>query len=307
MLTKEYLNEWITRRAASLAARTVDSYRDEIERHFIPAFGEIELSALSSAKIAEMLAGIIQTGHTRSAENAYTVLHKALGDAVRDKFLSVSPMASVERPQHHAHGFQWLQSDEIGAYLDAVLTDRLRIAWLLALCCGLRRGELIGLRWEDIDLQHRTVRICNQRQRLRNGTIVDIPPKSESGFREIPLPDDLVSLLLFEWHSAGYVIVNQHGKPFTPSGLDQAHKKLIRRHRLPNITPHGLRTTCGAQAVITGVHVRVLQTILGHASYTTTARFYAAVDISAKVSAIDKISKNLVKYQGKTMPRLPDS
>lgn len=296
MFTGEYLRSWLLRQSSGLAARTIDSYSDEIERHYIPAFGSVPLDQLTGDHIAAMLQQISSTGHTRAAENAYTVLHKALADAVQDKLLTVSPAISVKRPRHIGKHFAHLANDQLSAYLDVVLSDRLRVAWLLALCCGLRRGEIIGLRWEDVDLSHKQITISNQRQALLHRGVADLPPKSRAGYRIIPLPDDLVSLLLFDWHSSGYVVTGCRGKPFSPSGLDKAHRIMCCRAGLPHITPHGLRTTCGAQAVQSGVHVRVMQQILGHSSYTTTARFYAAVDASSRVAAIDKITENLIKY-----------
>lgn len=296
MKTGEYLMKWIAKRAATLAPRTVDGYTDTIRIYYLPEIGETELQQLTGEHIEAMLCRISSQGKTRTAELAYTVLRKALADAVREKLLTRSPMESVSRPKHRGQSFQWLTADQIAAYMRAAMQDPLRIAWMLGLFCGLRRGEIVGLRWKDVDLERKTISIRNQRQAIRGKGVLDLKPKSDAGIRTIPLPDDLVSLLLLEWRSAGYVICKQNGTPYTPSGLDQAHRRMILRYKLPDVTPHGLRTTCGAQGVTADVHVRVLQSILGHASYTTTARFYAKVDTSAAAAGIDKIARLMVKY-----------
>ena len=301
MKVSKYLLNWVSNRASAkgLKPRTVDCYADTVRKHIIPAIGSVKLRKLSAGGISAMLAAIVADGKSRTAELVYTVLRTALSDAVRAGLLHHSPMEEVPRPQHRAVQYQWLHSDQIAGYVAAAAVDRNAIAWLLALCCGLRRGELCGLRWSDIDLQHNLLHIRNQRQRLLSGQVVDISPKSGAGNRTIPLPPELVGLLLLNWQSSGYVCQSMRGAPYTPSGLDQAHASMLRRAGLQPVTLHGIRHTMGTQAISAGVHIKVLQQLLGHSSYITTAKYYAHVDMPAMVSAIDGISAAVLSYSGR--------
>lgn len=303
MRISRYMSTWLAVRAPGLAPRTVDSYRQIIDQHIIPQLGNCKLRSLSPARIAPVLAAIAAQ-HGRTAELVYTLLRAALADAVRDGLLDRSPMDSIRRPRHDAQMRRWLSTDELPAYVAAAQRDRLGLAWMLALCCGLRRGELCGLRWSDVDLTAMQLHVRNQRQRLEDGRIIDAPPKSSAGVRDVPIPDALRASLQIAWQPRGYVVTHE-GHPYTPSGLDQAHRAMLVANGLPPITLHGLRHSMASAAVSGGVHVRVLQQLLGHASYTTTARVYAHVDQSAATAAIDTIADRVLSYS--QPPIAPDS
>lgn len=298
MQTKDYLKEWTESRAYALAPRTIDSYRCTIRLHITPQIGSVDLTQLTPLQIERTISALCAQGKTRSALMVYQLLRTSLQDALRLGLISTNPMITVMRPRHHAQMRRWLETEELDAYLNAVLRDPHRTAWLLALCCGLRRGEIVGLRWGDVDLNRRMLHIRNQRIQLASGQIIDAPPKSASGERDIPLPDELLQLFRAAptHRPSEYVIHKSDGQPITPNGLDKAHRQMIRLHGLPPVTPHGIRHTMATQAVGQGVHMRVLQQLLGHASYSTTANIYAHVDHSAAAAAVDKITRKMLKF-----------
>ena len=293
MLLSAWLSSWLSLRAASLAPRTVDCYRATIRLHIDPFLGQFALDALTPEQLVGHMAMIAAGGHSRTAQLVHAVLHRALADAVRHRLVVVSPMSDVPRPTYRKRSPRWLEPSEIPAYVSAVLSDPLRLAWLLALSCGLRRGEICGLRWSDVDWSRQLLCVRNQRQRLASGSVVDLPPKSFSGNRDIPIPPQLLPSLRAARQIGGYVVAI-NGHPITPSALDKAHARLLARAGLPHIRLHDVRHTMGAVGVRQGVPIKVLQVLLGHAHYATTADIYAHVDTAAAREAIDRIASSVL-------------
>lgn len=295
MLTDAWFSAWLSLRAGALAPRTVDCYRDLYRLYIGPAFGSCDLSEVSAARITTMLANICASGHTRTAVLVHAVLRRALADAQRCGHVSASPMADVPRPAHRPKPAAWLAPETIPAYVAAASRSPYRVAWLLALCCGLRRGEICGLRWEDIDFKARVIHVRNQRQRLASGQIVDRPPKSAAGIRDIPIPADVLPALRAARSIGGYVVISPRtARPITPNGLDQAHAHLLASAGLDHVRLHDIRHTMGAVAIREAIPIKVLQYLLGHAHYSTTADIYAHVDTDAARAAIDCITHSVL-------------
>lgn len=306
MRLSDYLDLWLTKRSASLAPRTRDCYAATIRNHIIPSIGHVDLAKLRPLHVTALLNPLQADGHGRTAQLVYAVLHAALNDrhmasaspsgvdiaeALRNGVIALD---QVPRPSHTVQHYQHLQQADIPRYLDAIAADRLALAWMLALLCGLRRGEICGLRWPDVDLAAMMLHVHAQRVTLANGRTIDTGPKSASGRRDVPIPTAMLPLLAIAQQPSGYVVTNQRGAPFTPSGLDQAHREMVARAGLPPVTPHGLRHTMATMAVSSGVHIRVLQQLLGHANYQTTADTYAHVYDAAAAAAVDSIASGML-------------
>ena len=272
MRTDEYLSSWLVLRSGSLRTRTAESYAALIRIHIGPAIGDIPVDEVDKGAIMPMLAQIVAEGHTRTAELCYVLLKCALpGNA----------MQGVPRPAHIQQTPGAWSDDQIAVYMAALRTHRHALALSLGLVLGLRRGEICGLRWTDIDFQRCQVNICNQRMRLDTGEIVDGPPKSRSSVRAVPVPAPLMDQLRRRRQLSGYVC------PLTPSGLDAAHRRLVHRLGLPYIPLHGLRHTMATSVIRHGGDMRCLQLLLGHASYSTTANRYTHPDATMLAAALD--------------------
>lgn len=289
MTLEAYLYEWVELRAPGLRPRTIESYTSLIRLHIAPAIGDRKLTKLKPKHIARMLQGIIVAGHTRTAELCYVVLRAALRSAVEMRRIDWSPVTAVSRPQHiPAEATAWTRA-QTRAYCEAIVGDRHQIAWLLAVGMGLRRGEICGLRWSDIDLRARVLHVRNQRQRLDDGRMIDAAPKSRAGTRKLPIPRMIYDVLRrnYQWGD-GYV------EPITPSGLDAAHRRLLRRLDLPYIRLHDLRHTMATNAVRNGAIMRMLAAVLGHSDPALTARVYTHVDAEMVEDTIDAAARAMV-------------
>ena len=289
MTLEDYLYEWVELRAPGLRPRTIESYMSLIRLHIVPAIGHRKLTKVKPKHIARMLQGVIDAGHTRTAELCYVMLRAALRSAVEQRRIAWSPMEAVTRPKHvAAETHVWTQV-QTRAYCSAIVGDRHQIAWLLAVGMGLRRGEICGLRWSDIDLRARVLHVRNQRQRLDDGRVVDAPPKSRAGTRTLPIPRMIYDALRRSYQfGGGYV------EPITPSGLNAAHRRLLSRLDLPYIRLHDLRHTMVTNALRNGAAMRMISSVIGHSDPALTARVYAHVDDEMIADTIDAAARAMV-------------
>lgn len=281
MLLSVWLSDWLALKSPKLKPRTIESYQHLIHRHINPALGSVPIGELSALSITHMLAAIARSGHSRTAEMCFVLLRSALR--------TVSPvMALVERPSHRQKSPDAWSDAQIAAYLPAMARHRHSLAFSLALLLGLRRGEICGLRWCDVDFAQGLIHIVNQRQRLASGQIVDLPPKSETSVRVLPIPPQLLPLLKARRQIAGYLC------PISPSGLDAAHRTLVRSLDLPYIPLHGLRHTMATACIRHGGSMKSLQLLLGHSSYATTANRYTHPDCEMLAAALDRVMVGVV-------------
>lgn len=275
MLLSVWLSDWIALRAPELKPRTIESYKDLCRLHINPALGQWELHELTPEAITHMLAGISAEGHSRTCEMCYVLLRSALKDCEPD------PMRRVRRPAHLQVSPEAWSDADCATYLRALVGHRHQLPLSLALLLGLRRGEICGLRWQDVDFQRGLIHIVNQRQRLASGEIVDLTPKSRTSVRTLPIPGQLLPLLRRCRQLSGYLC------SISPSGLDAAHRAIVRRLGLPYIPLHGLRHSMATACIRHGGDMRSLQAVLGHASYATTANRYTHPDVDMLRSTID--------------------
>lgn len=281
MSFETWLREWLTLRKAELAPRTVEQYTDLINRYVVPLLGQIPVEDLQPQQVRSALATVAASGKSRTAELIYAMLSAACRE------LDQNPMSRVKRPAHHPRRIEPWTDAEMLLYMQALQTHPHGLALTLGLVCGLRRGEICGLRWRDVDFAAEELHIVNQRQRLESGEIIDAPPKSAASVRTIPIPAPLLQTLrAARGHPSAYL------DNITPNGLDTAHRALVRRLGLPPIPLHGLRHTFATACLRHGCNMRSLQSLLGHSSYTVTANIYSHPDREMLRHAIDSITKS---------------
>ena len=278
MMLGELLDEWLALRAGQLRPKTVERYR-ELIGHVQPLH-QIEAEQLRPREISRLLAGICDAGHFRTAEQCYVMLKTALSEAVLMGDLDKSPMAAVKRPKYEAQEHEvWTPEEQHRFYLVA-RDDRRGLELMLGLFCGLRRGEILGLLWEDVDFQAGVLHIRRQLVRLKTGETLETPPKSRAGRRDVPIPEALRRLLAARRQLSGRV------SGLTAAGLYDALRRCERAAQVPHIGLHGLRHTMATNVIRSGGSLRVLQGLLGHSSFSLTARVYTHVDGGMRAAAL---------------------
>ena len=297
-----WLNTWVTSR--DIAPRTVESYNSLIRLHIAPALPGLDLAMCRPEQLQQLLGRICLDGHIRTAELCYVLLRAAMAAAVRAGLLAESPAARLIRPAHRAAKPRWWSEEEQRAFVRATAASRWSVAWVLALACGLRRGELAGLRWQDVDFNNGLLHICNQRQRLTGRGVVDCRPKSAAGIRDLPLVGPLPGILRAELqrqraaaakgaYLPAYVVAGRRNQPIDPHSLNRALQRDIAGAGLRSINVHGLRHTMATAAIAEDVSIKVLQALMGHAHYSTTADIYAHVPTAKTRAAAAAVSAAL--------------
>jgi integrase len=227
-------------------------------------------------------------------------LSQVLDQLVAEGRLTRNVAALVDRVPGRAKKFETFTADQVRAVLSGIAHDRNRHAWHLALA-GLRRGEIAGQRWADIDLENRTLRIGATRVDVGGRAFDQDEPKTSNAGRVLPIPDALLAeltaaksrqavekLALGEAYSdRGYVVCNEAGEPYHPSTLSTLWQTAIRGLDVPQIRLHDARHTCATLMHLQGVPIALVAAWLGHADISFTLRTYVhaqpeALEVAAR-------------------------
>ena len=287
-----FLEEWLAQSVApTVRPRTFASYTQIVRVYLAPDLGHRELRRLEPAHVQTLLNGMIAAGRApRTVRYTLAVLRRALGQAVlwgrvpRNVALLTTPPAAVWHEQTA------LTPEQGRALLAAARGDRLEAMYRVALALGLRLGEVLGLRWVDVDLAAGTLRVTQTVQRI-GGQLVFGEPKTRRSRRTLPLPTSLNRSLADHrerqraarervgraWSDSGLVFTTRLGTPLEPRNVVRSFKALLQRAGLPDIRFHDLRHSCASLLVAAGHHPRVVMETLGHSQIAVTMDTYAHV------------------------------
>jgi integrase len=307
----KYLEHWLdTAVKQRNKERTQISSADTVRRHITPAIGRHRLDKLRPEHVQAMVASIQVNGHDRTAQYARAIVVRALNQAVRWRLISYNVAAVTEAPHVEPRTSEPLSLEQARALLDAVRGDPYEALYRIALSLGLRRGEILGLRWVDVDLERRELRISGALQRIA-GKLVRTTPKTKTSVRTLSLPETVYQSLrdhlrrqVAAFPDAEYVFVSRSGTPIDPRNLLRRFKDVLGRAGLPTtIRFHDLRHSCATFLIAQGEHPRVVMDILGHAQISTTMDIYGHVLPSTQRAAaakLDALLGDAVEERGAT-------
>jgi integrase len=290
----QYMERWLEDSAKSdLGHRAYHNYRLQIRRHISPAFARLKLSKLTAAHIQSVYAAKLRDGlKPSSVRYIHAVLHRALEQAVRFNLIPFNPASRVDPPKVRQEEITPLDAEQARTFLSAAseADDRFECLYVLSLTVGVRMGEALGLKWSDIDLDAKTLRVSRQLQRMREGGgLVFGEPKNASR-RTVDLPQRAVEALRshrkrqmeeqlragFNWQDYGLVFASGKGTPLDAQNIVNRHfKPLLKRAGLSPIRWHDLRHTYATLLLSRGTHPTYVQKSLGHASVQLTLDRYS--------------------------------
>jgi integrase len=261
---------------------TIADYRLILDRQLAPFFGERQLDRIDSEQVAAFLAVQAKAGLARQTIiNRLNLLGGIFRYAVKRGWASANPVAAVDRPKPDGTDadIRFLDVAELEAVIRAVENDKLgkieRVLYLTAAMTGLRQGELVALRWRDVDWTAGLVRVRRNYTRGLFGT-----PKSRRSSRAVPMADRVAAELEHHFQRSSYQgdddLVFCHpgtGNPYDASKLRQRFKRAVKRAGVRDVRFHDLRHTFGTRMAGVGVPMRSLQEWMGHADLTTTLRY----------------------------------
>ena len=304
-----FLEVWIDGARSELAITAWTNYREIIRRYVVPYIGAKRLVDLSPLDVKAMHAALLDHGRkdgtalaVASVQLAHRVLHRALADAVRWNLIPTNPATGARVPKGERKEMSVWTAEEASTFLDAVAHDRLAALWTIALHTGLRRGELAGLRWKDVDLDAAALTVAQQRTTAGNQVVV-MTPKAKSQRQLLLAPATVAALdghrkrqrterlaLGPAWTNTGYVFVDEAGEPYHPQRLLKMFEQAMRRAGVPAIRLHDLRHTMATLALQAGVHPKVVQEQLGHSGINVTLDIYSHVPQAVRRESAAKMA-----------------
>ncbi|HHV62395.1 MAG TPA: site-specific integrase [Firmicutes bacterium] len=300
MTVRQFLEQWLTTHKPNVAPTTWTWYQLVCQKHIIPHLGDIPLQKLTPLAIQEFYIQKLETGRldgkgktlsSNSVKHIHRILHKALETAVKLQIINRNPCDSVEPPKVVKKEARYWTPEEAAKFLEAIKDDRLYALFYLALGTGLRRGELLGLRWEDIDLAKGCLTVRQELVRAQRGTLFK-EPKTESSKATIALSRSVIDVLKQhkvrqakerlmmgdQYHDNGLVFTKFDGSPLEPTCISGRYfRKLIKKAGVRQINFHGLRHTHGTVLGAAGVPLKSVSKRLRHSSVAITGDIYSHV------------------------------
>jgi len=308
----EFLAEWLAAMETNVLDTTFRAYEQSMRNWVVPRLGSVRLAEVTPMHLRSLQTELLRDGRVdgngglapRSVASCRRVLSQALKDAVRWGLLIRNPMDAVDPPRVvDAEMVTWSDT-QARAFLDAVAGDRLYAMWVLFLTTGVRRGELAGLRWDDVELERATMAIVRNRVSAGRGRAVSThQPKTRRGRRNVALDVTSVDVLRAHrtaqleermrlgpaWVDSGYVFCGIDGAALHPDTITTTFKSIIRDLDVPQIRLHDLRHTSATLALKAGVHPKVVSERLGHATVSITLDRYSHVLDGMQAEAAEQI------------------
>ncbi len=282
-----------------------------VRLHLAPILGTKSLEKLAPADVRRLIAVVTKQVSVATARESHLVLRSALSAAMRDELVARNVAKLVQAPRVQYRETKPWTLDETLIFLEGARRDPLYAGFAVAIALGLRRGEIAGLHWGDIDLDNRTLTVRHQLQR-RDGELYGDSPKSRR-LRVIPLPAMCVPPLRWQrmrraeqhrtagdkWEVSGYVFTTRTGRPVEPRNLLRSFERITADDSLPKIRLHDTRHGCATLLSAAGVAPRDLMAILGHSQIAMTMEIYAHVVQEHQREAMNHMDR-LLKRRRKT-------
>jgi len=297
-----YLEQWLDRLSGTIGERSEDTYRRAVRLYLVPTIGSIRLAKLSPADVTKMLQTLQARGLAPETRRlARAVLRRALRRAQQDGILVRNVAALADGPRIPKRDGRTLTPEQAKQFLAAVRGERLEAAYVVTLALGLRRGEVLGLSWEDLDLEsdEPTLRVRRQLIRGRDGLELT-SVKTLGSNRTLHVPEPVVAVLRAHWaaqatervkagprwaNEAHLVFTGPLGAPLDVDAFGKSVPRLMKKAGLGHWHIHELRHSCASLLLAMGVPLEVVSETLGHSSIRVTKDVYGHLLAPARAKA----------------------
>lgn len=286
----DFLKDWLASIKSSIRVRSYERYDGIVQRHLKPAIGRIRLEKLTPTDVQRLLDSKLEAGlSARTVQAIKIVLGAALKQALRWQMVPRNVAQLVNSPRAQSKEMRVLSPEQARAFLTASHGEPLHAVYLLALSTGLRRGELLALKWDDIDLDKGMLSVRRSLGRSVTEGIVIAEPKTRQGRRSLHLSAQLVGALRVhrknqlerrlqagaDWKDTGYVFTTGIGTSLDPRVIGIDFKRVLEKAELPSVRFHDLRHSAATIALSQGVHPKVVSEMLGHSRISLTLDVYS--------------------------------
>lgn len=309
----DYIEKWLNGARASLATTTYQSYSNMIKARILPYFKPLglQLQEVMPQHIEDFYQTILDDNCTTNTVIHYhSILRRAMQVAVKKDIILKNPVDKVQRPKKNVFHGNFYTEEEMMTLFEALSGDPLELCVKIAAYYGLRRSEVLGLRWDAIDLERKTISIKHKVIEAEvDGKFIPVGEdvlKTKSSFRTLPLIPAVEKLLLVEKEKQemfrrlfkksycrdylDYICVDQTGNLLRPNYVTEHFAWLIQKYDLKKIRFHDLRHTCASLLLSNGISMKQIQIWLGHSTFATTADIYAHLDFTAQEESANAMS-----------------
>jgi integrase len=308
MTVEQFLQLWLRDVVTpSKRASTAASYEQIVRIHIVPAVGKVRLQQLSTAHVQQLLAKVTEKGRSpRTVQYVRAVLRAALNQAIKWDLIERNAAARATPPRSERYEAQVLDVEGARQFLRVIEGERLRALFVVGLSLGLRHGEALALRWQDVDLDTDTLHVRQTVQRV-NGVLVFGEPKSATSRRSLNMPEVLTAELRAHqirqseerllagrrWVDHNLVFPTSIGTPIDMRNSLRALHQVLEQHGLPRMRFHDLRHTAATLLLAQGVQPRMIMETLGHSQYALTMNLYSHVMPAMKQETANRMNEIL--------------
>ena len=303
---EEWMEEWINLYLPNVEETTRVGYKTKLRCYIKPALGDILIYSLRADHVQKMVNDMLARGLSpKNIRDTFNNINAAMKKAVVLRYIPFNPCEGVVLPKLKKYRAKVYDNQMIHTLLDTAEGTDMYLPILLGVTVGLRRGEMIALRWDDIDFKTNTIKVRSNMVNGENGCIIKAP-KSEAGIRDIKVGDEVMAelrkarLQYMEdalsygrgFQNLNFVIRQEDGSPLQPDSMTRKWSRFLKDNDLPHIRLHDLRHSNATALIQAGVNPRVVQQRLGHSDVNITLNTYTHVlpemdiDAAAKLDAI---------------------
>ena len=315
ILFADFMLKWLEVTKSTIQLTTYASYQGMVEHIIVPYFRKhsIKLVELKATDLQDFYAKQLERVKPNTVIHYHANIHKALKYAVKIDLIPSNPADKVERPKKDDFKGSYYTAEEIHALTEAAYGTKLEIPVLLASFYGLRRSEVLGLKWSSIDFERKSMtinhKVTEQRVNGKYVPVVSDVMKNKTSCRTLPLIPAVEAELLkqkekqqlyrrlfgknYRTDYLDFVCTDQEGKLLRPNFVTEHFEWLLRQYGLPHIRFHDLRHSCASLMVMNGVSMKQVQEWLGHSTFSTTADIYAHLDYKSKEGSAGVIAELL--------------
>ncbi len=284
------------------------TYRGYIDHHITPYIGKTPIEKLSTMDLQKLCRKLMDKGRVERIEaekqpkglsaktirNIMQIISSAMDFAVAQKIITENPCKAVELPKVEKQEMQTIPAEQLQAFLTEAKASGVYEMYYIELSTGLRRGELLGLKWSDIDWNNAVITVRRQVARV-NGEITEAPLKTKNSYHRVSISPQAIEVLKQQKAKTNseYVFPSPTGGPISPDSVNNMLKRVLARAGIPKVRFHDLRHTFATIALQNGVDIKTVSSILGHFSAGFTLDTYAHVTTAAQKEAAATIGNVL--------------
>lgn len=305
VLFSDYVELWLKEIKIKVDAVTYQHYEAEARTHIIPFFRSagVKLVDMDRQAIQNYVNFKFERGRldgkgglsATTLKHHRNVINQTLNLAVFNDLISKNPCQFISMPQTERYNYSFFTLEEMNSFLNAIKNERLYPLYVITATYGLRKSEVLGIKWDSINFENKTLTIKHTRVEGHQ-TVEKDKTKNQSSFRSFPLSDNIIDIFkelkadenknrkLFgkEYIKNDYVFKLENGEPYRPNYISKKHNQILKQYGFKHIRFHDLRHSCASLLNAQGFTIKDIQEWLGHSDIQTTANTYAHLDIKRK-------------------------